>query len=172
MKSQLLFLIFNAVLGQQYGQCWKENRPKDPEPGNKPDPNNQNPAPVDNGCLGMHNQYRQRWNVKTQLRWSASLAAQAQSWANNLNARRTLQHSSTNQGENLYMGNGKCSSALEAWMSEKYRGGPVTGSNFQSIGHLTQVIWKDTQEVGCASSGSIVVCRYYPGGNVLGESPT
>ena len=39
----------------------------------------------------------------------------------------------------------------------------------QTIGHFTQVVWQDTQLVGCgkaygdSNKYSVVVCRYYPG---------
>ena len=170
MIPKLLLVTF-ASLVVNAQQCFEANRPK---PGN---PTVDNSPPSDGGsdggdCLNMHNKYRRDWRVGTMLKWNSNLAAQAQNWANYLNSRRTLQHSqNTNQGENLYMGDGSCSSALESWMSENYRGGPVTSSNFQSVGHLTQIIWKDTQQVGCASAGRTVVCRYYPAGNYLGQSP-
>jgi len=43
-------------------------------------------------------------------------------------------------------------------------------------GHYTQMVWKDTKEVGIASAFSkngkvYVVARYYPAGNYLGEYP-
>jgi pathogenesis-related protein 1 len=42
--------------------------------------------------------------------------------------------------------------------------------------HFTQVIWKDTQYVGCgkatAANGWVYfVCNYYPGGNITGQKP-
>ena len=48
------------------------------------------------------------------------------------------------------------------------RGKPV-------IGHYTQMVWKKTNEVGCATADSntlsLLVCRYSPGGNLYGETP-
>ncbi len=49
-------------------------------------------------------------------------------------------------------------------------------SNFEGFGHYTQLVWKDTQQVGCYSNfcpkGTIytdmdswlTVCNYYPAG--------
>jgi len=43
------------------------------------------------------------------------------------------------------------------------------------VGHYTQMVWNTTKEVGCAtasgSSGSILVCKYYPWGNLPGQKP-
>ena len=40
-------------------------------------------------------------------------------------------------------------------------------------GHYTQIVWRKTTHIGCASaqcSGSnVVVCRYDPPGNYIGE---
>ena len=52
---------------------------------------------------------------------------------------------------------------------KRYRIGP-------KVGHYTQIVWKDTKEVGVASAISkngkvYVVARYYPAGNYLGEYP-
>ena len=45
--------------------------------------------------------------------------------------------------------------------------------NFQKIGHFTQLVWKATKEIGVGiyykpGSGTYVVTRYYPPGNMLG----
>jgi len=41
------------------------------------------------------------------------------------------------------------------------------------VGHYTQMIWRNTTEVGCAvaerDDRQILVCRYSPPGNVRGE---
>lgn len=41
-------------------------------------------------------------------------------------------------------------------------------------GHFTQIVWKNTKEVNCGSSavagrGTMVVCQYFPAGNVLAQ---
>ena len=36
--------------------------------------------------------------------------------------------------------------------------------------HFTQVVWKDTEKIGCGvAGGKYVVCRYYPSGNYKGR---
>ena len=68
-----------------------------------------------------------------------------------------------------------------AWADEKrsFRPGVFphnssTGS-WHDVGHYTQMIWRDTREVGCALAGGtqedVLVCRYAAAGNVMGESP-
>ena len=42
-------------------------------------------------------------------------------------------------------------------------------------GHYTQVVWRNTREVGCAvarnGSDDFLVCRYWPSGNWMGQVP-
>ena len=43
-------------------------------------------------------------------------------------------------------------------------------------GHFTQVVWKDSLEIGCGSAkskrgGTYVVCNYSPAGNYGGQFP-
>jgi pathogenesis-related protein 1 len=46
-------------------------------------------------------------------------------------------------------------------------------------GHYTQVVWRDSTEVGCGvatcqsgrDTNDIWICNYYPGGNFIGEKP-
>lgn len=57
-------------------------------------------------------------------------------------------------------------------------------TNFEAWGHYTQVVWKDTQKVGCAvqkcAAGTMEpdmasyfsVCNYFPAGNVDTEYGT
>ena len=44
---------------------------------------------------------------------------------------------------------------------------------WSDVGHYTQVIWPGTRELGCAiartRSDEVLVCRYWPAGNVWGE---
>ena len=46
---------------------------------------------------------------------------------------------------------------------------------WQDVGHYTQLVWRDTREVGCAvargTGYDVLVCRYWPAGNWMGESP-
>jgi hypothetical protein len=46
--------------------------------------------------------------------------------------------------------------------------------NWEDVGHYTQIVWADTDRVGCGLSSSqdddYLVCRYARAGNVMGET--
>jgi hypothetical protein len=133
--------------------------------------------------LIAHNAERDRSGVP-RLKWSGQLAAQAQAWAATLARSNRFEHAAdrSGAGENLWMGTaGRFSpeDMIDGFVSERrhFRPGRFpdvskTG-NWLDIGHYTQLIWPATQEVGCAVSrgadSDILVCRYYPAGNTIGE---
>merc|ERR1719159_385766 len=39
-------------------------------------------------------------------------------------------------------------------------------------GHYTQVVWKETSDLGCAVNGRLLVCMYGQGGNMGGQFST
>jgi hypothetical protein len=133
--------------------------------------------------LAAHNLERDRVGVP-RLAWSAQLASDAQAWAETLARSGRFEHSQGNgdQGENLWMGTAGSYTAEEmvgGFVEEvrHFRAGPFphvskTGS-WQDVGHYTQLIWRDSRQVGCAvargKGHDILVCRYWPAGNVIGE---
>ena len=144
------------------------------------------PAPSSTAktLLDRHNFYRSQVGVPA-LKWSDRLASNAQGWANNLAARggKTLQHSSgSGEGENLWMGSAGYFSQqtmVDGWGGEKkyYKPGVFpdvsTTGNWSDVGHYTQLVWRNTTEVGCAiataGGNDILVCRYGPPGNYMGQ---
>ena len=66
-----------------------------------------------------------------------------------------------------------------AWASERSMFRPAqfpavsTTGNWADVGHYSQMIWRGTQRVGCAIAKSpgtdVLVCRYWPSGNVDGQ---
>ena len=68
---------------------------------------------------------------------------------------------------------------VEAWESEvvDYDYSTNSCTPGKMCGHYTQIVWEDTERVGCAfrtcsADGSQVwVCNYYPAGNIVGEKP-
>ena len=120
--------------------------------------------------LRFHN-LKRCWHNVGNVIWNEQLAARAQAHAD----RCVFAHDATaNAGENLAIGYGSgmqgLISAMDAWYLEvkSYR-----GDWSLQTGHFSQMVWKGSNELGCGSaecpSGRLVVCRYLPQGNVLGQ---
>ena len=135
--------------------------------------------------LEHHNTYRSTLQLPA-LQWSPALAADALAWAKHLAEIDKGQHDQDiigKEGENLFWGTANAFSfgdMVEMWGGEKksFREGvfPDCKANRTAVvGHYTQIVWRDTQAVGCAlvSNGrnDYLVCRYSPAGNVIGEKP-
>ena len=144
-------------------------------------------------ALQVHNDARKEVGVLP-LVWSKNLEDQALKYAKQIARTNNYEHSDTKDGENLAMfyefkisnefktyiySETPLYDASMGWYNEvkdykyskikRYRIGP-------KVGHYTQMVWKDTKEVGIASAisknGNVyVVARYYPAGNYLGEYP-
>jgi len=116
------------------------------------------------------------------LQWSPALANYAQEWTDHLAGTICGMKHRTEPlyGENLFQGTVGAFTALDgakAWESEKkdYKGGMLTRTNWQPIGHYTQMVWRNTRMLGCGEAVCdttlIVACNYDPPGNVLGRKP-
>jgi uncharacterized protein YkwD len=136
--------------------------------------------------LALHNGERARMGVAP-LAWDPELARAAAAYAAELAAKNDFRHSPLsarpNQGENLWMGTRGAYNTHEkydGWLSEKslYRAGVFPNvsrnGNWAAVGHYTQMVWSGSQRVGCAISSSdsseVLVCRYFPAGNVMGRA--
>jgi len=130
--------------------------------------------------VDLHNEVRANVGVGP-VSWSNEVASTAQSWANQLGQRDCImQHSQSHYGENLFMGwggNYGVVDAVRAWESEKqyYWGQTIDHSNYRTFGHYTQMVWRNTQYIGCgkATCGQkiVIVCNYDPAGNYIGQTP-
>ena len=128
--------------------------------------------------LAAHNTVRARVSVAP-LSWSNRLAASAQDWANTLLARRQFMHRPNSAyGENLFEIEGAAASSalvVEAWAAESRNYNHSSNQCRGVCGHYTQVIWRDTREVGCAvargGGREVWVCEYDPPGNWVGRRP-
>jgi len=134
-------------------------------------------------ALDFHNAKRRDVGAPP-LQWSATLALNAQSWANHLASDSNCQliHQKPSiHGENLFWGRGLPYSALSAsqdWYDEikEYNYGVVTEANFHPTGHYTQLVWKNSTLVGmgqasCPDGGVVITAEYDPHGNVIGQKP-
>ncbi len=134
--------------------------------------------------LTAHNSYREEVGVSP-LTWSDDLASHAQEWADylaSLGGEEWKHSEDTGEGENLWRGTSgdyTNTQMVDKWGKEKenfvegtFPDVSSTG-NWLDVGHYTQIVWKNTKEVGCAvaSAGGkdILVCRYSPPGNFEGE---
>ena len=142
------------------------------------------------GILDAHNQTRAAENANIpNLQWNCDLAEVAQSWADrgefnhstgewrNANYQNLSGQSVRWIGENLYWysaPNGNPINAVTSWASERADYNYANNSCTGVCGHYTQIVWRDTTEVGCGvynRGETIVVCQYLPGGNFNGEKP-
>jgi Cysteine-rich secretory protein family len=143
------------------------------------------PSSMADEILAAHNQYRREVGVPD-LVWSDELAQDAQGWSDHLAAQGTLEHSQERNGagENLWMGSsGRYSwtAMVQGWGEEKqyFRMGNFpdvsTTGNWVDVGHYTQLVWRDTREVGCAKASGggndVLTCRYRSPGNYMGQRP-
>lgn len=122
-----------------------------------PNHNIANSSSMQQEMLNAHNQWRAKVGVPP-LQWSNELASYAQEWANKLAAQGAFEHRRDGQyGENLFMGSGRQFSPTEVvddWGSE-VTDYDYASNNCRSVcGHYTQIVWKDTTEVGCGVAHS------------------
>lgn len=133
--------------------------------------------------LDEHNRIRRQAGA-TPLVWSDTLAAGARQWAAQLARSGRFEHShASGLGENLAAlsptGEYAPTRFLDLWIAERRDFVPGrfpqvsrTG-DWSDVGHYTQMIWPQTRQLGCAevdgSEQTVLVCRYWPAGNVVGE---
>lgn len=134
--------------------------------------------------LATHNAERSRLGLPA-LRWNDRLANDAANWGRELTYKGYLQHADNRTlretGENLWMGTSgywNVEEMIGMFLEERkyYRHAAFPNvsntGNWTDVGHYTQIIWRDTREVGCAvvtgKGNDVLVCRYFPGGNVRG----
>jgi uncharacterized protein YkwD len=136
------------------------------------------PTSLARGMLAAHNAVRARVGMSP-LAWSDRLAARSQDWADTLLARKQFIHrANSTYGENLFEIIGTTASAAQvvnAWAAES-RDYDYNSNRCRGVcGHYTQIVSRDTKEVGCgvARGGGreVWVCDYDPPGNLVGKPP-
>ena len=148
-------------------------------------------ANIAESILAEHNKERALVGVAP-LTWSDKLAADAQAWADHLSTTGEFAHSpSFAAGKGEYgeaiagLSNTTDSGIIDGqmrWAAEKdnpgYHGEPFyPDPKFTNgaPGHYTQMVWRNTTEVGCATAPAgalpfpVLVCRYNPSGNFYGQ---
>lgn len=143
--------------------------------------------PLAAAMLAGHNRERASAGLPA-LAWSDRLAVDAAIHARFLADTGRFEHAvqpagRTREGENLFAGTRggySLDEMLAAWTGERtdFVNMPTPGfsrsGNWATVGHYTQIMWRETRQVGCAiASGAgrdYLVCRYFPAGNVYGRS--
>jgi hypothetical protein len=116
------------------------------------------------------------------MQWVSTIAAKAQSYS----AKCNFAHSgASGLGENIYASTGATTPAgvVASWVSEKKYYDYSNSSCSKVCGHYTQVVWRDSTQLGCGhttcasnspfGSGKweLWVCNYQPPGNWVGQRP-
>ncbi|MBN2825562.1 MAG: hypothetical protein JXQ76_09575 [Campylobacterales bacterium] len=139
-----------------------------------------NDTPQD--ALNRHNAIRAEVFGGNDMAWDDTLAFGAQAYADYLASTGRFEHDSSGYGENLFAAsyNTGYLDAINSWYSEKSSYNYANNSCNGVCGHYTQMVWKNSTKLGCGkatytkgsySGGTVVVCRYDPAGNYVGERP-
>lgn len=131
--------------------------------------------------LDAHNTARSAVGV-ADISWDDTVQAYAEDYANQRISDCSLVHSGGPYGENLFWGSSTSYSGIDAvnsWVDEKqyYDYNTNTCASGQTCGHYTQVVWRDSTQIGCArvecdnNAGVFIICSYNPAGNVVGQWP-
>lgn len=154
-----------------------------PEPEPKPVVKKQvgpKPSPQIKNCIQTHNEFRAKHGCPP-LKFNLKISKFSQRWADHLMMKGLFKHSITQKfGENLHVYNttdlnyqytGK--EGVTAWYDEIKSYDFKNPKFTEETGHFTQLIWKDTKELGVGIAQKngkfILVCNYRPPGNVEGE---
>ncbi|GJS49261.1 pathogenesis-related leaf protein 4-like protein [Tanacetum coccineum] len=130
--------------------------------------------------LNTHNSARSQVGVANVV-WNATVATYALNYANQRKADCNLVHSGGPYGENLAEGSGTftATAAVNLWVAEQayYTYSTNTCASGHVCGHYTQVVWRTSDQIGCArvqcrnNGWWFVICNYYRPGNYVGQSP-
>ncbi|KKF96023.1 Fruiting body protein SC14 [Ceratocystis platani] len=156
--------------------------------------NNSGGSSESQASLSSHNIHRQNHSASA-LAWDENLAAYALTAAKNCVFEHDLTPGGGGYGQNIAMfgttdnmpdaGTAIAQAVTNMWYNSELElfpsyGGEPDMSNFKAWGHFSQIVWKDTQKVGCASfkcaAGTMAemaswytVCNYSPPGNFGGQ---
>ncbi|HYO58230.1 CAP domain-containing protein [Archangium sp.] len=164
------------------------------EAASKPGAKTQASASLAAEMVAAHNEARAKTKptpkpALPKLTWSPEAAKVAQSWANECRFEHNKNRGK--YGENLAAaappGSKTNAQAVEDWVSEvaDYSYSKNKCAPGKMCGHYTQVVWRNTTQVGCATAictknspfgaqfpkWQLWVCNYTPPGNYVGQKP-
>ncbi|GAA5920257.1 hypothetical protein JCM6882_003661 [Rhodosporidiobolus microsporus] len=137
-------------------------------------------------ALDAHNALRTAHGASA-LTWSTDLVASAKTWADKC----VFQHGGgkdNGAGENLsgYTGGSNVEWGIQMWTDEASLYNYDVPGYTDGVGHFTQMVWKDTTELGCAevkcdslpnpttgksmTDAFFLVCHYLSAGNIVGNN--
>lgn len=142
-------------------------------------------SPEIKDAMARNNEIRNDLYSNAPIKWNSILASSAQAYANRLANTGSFEHSGiSGYGENLFWSTKKSSytDAINAWFGEveDYDFATYTCKAGKVCGHYTQLIWKNTKQVGCGKAlykrganigATVIVCQYNPPGNYRGQKP-
>lgn len=128
--------------------------------------------------LTLHNEYRKKHRVP-RLVLNKDLCKCAEEWAKTLARDDKFMHRpDCSYGENLFSMWSSNSITMKDACTQWYQEGKDYNYNVEpkvlKSGHFTQMVWKNTKEVGFGVSKGrsgriVIVANYYPAGNVIGQ---
>ncbi|KAM7199950.1 SCP-like extracellular protein [Rhypophila sp. PSN 637] len=127
--------------------------------------------------LNSTNTFREQHNTSA-VEYNSTLAKFASSYLSSL-ADCEFEHSGGPYGENLAIGcSDTVSGCVELWGNERDMYDFGNPGFDKSTGHFTQLVWKNTTDVGCGRKWCgqekrwYLVCEYWPRGNIVGQFDT
>ncbi|XP_062398182.1 R3H domain containing-like [Sardina pilchardus] len=120
--------------------------------------------------------------------WDDRLARSAESWASRCIWDHGPSHVMKHTGQNLSINSGRYRSVIDlvrSWHDERHAFSYPTGCNGAVCSHYTQMVWANTNRMGCAihkcynmyvfgstwKKADFLVCNYSIKGNWVGEAP-
>ncbi|KAI8880062.1 PR-1-like protein, partial [Backusella circina FSU 941] len=121
--------------------------------------------------LDLHNNYRLKHHAP-KLTYDNNLEVYSQRVVNTCK----MVHSTSPYGENLAWGYKTLEAATNAWYNEAGNYDYENPGYGIHTGHFTQIVWKDTDAIGCAShlctDVYMYACSYKDAGNIVGSNNT
>jgi pathogenesis-related protein 1 len=133
---------------------------------------------IEQPILAAHNAVRSRVHVAP-LSWSKAIADIARKRADQILSTGKFAHlPHWRYGENLFEAEGETATPQEVvdeWAAEARDYDYKFNACHGTCGHYTQIVWRTTEQVGCAASRAgnleVFACEYDPPGNYIGQRP-